>query len=154
MKDYEFLSWKELKKSFFSDYVIFRKISELEERMKKLEEKSESTYKGSFTEIPKPFPEEEYKKIQIFTTSDKEWELRKWEKELKFFNRIKKKLLETKTYKNKFVAIKDEKVIDFDIDKLRLAKRVNKKYRDEVVLIVKVEIGVPVAEIPSPEVFL
>jgi hypothetical protein len=86
--------------------------------------------------------------------SKEDWEFSKWREELDFFNSMKKKLLKDKVYRNKFVAIKDKKLIDSDIDNFRLVKRVNKKYHNDVVLIVKVEKGIRMAEIPSPEVSL
>lgn len=97
--------------------------------------------------------ESKYKKILLPpSTGEIDLEFRKWEEELSFFNSVKNKLFENIDYKNKFIAIKDKKVVDSDLDNFRLVKRINKKYPDEVVLIIKVEMGVPVAEIPSPEV--
>ncbi len=86
--------------------------------------------------------------------SESNWEFGKWEDELSFFNSIKRELLKNKAYRNQFVAIKDKRVVDFDLDNFRLVKRINKEYPNEVVLVAKVEIGVPAAEIPSPEVCL
>lgn len=156
MEDYKSPIREELKKGIFKDYIIWRKISELEERIKMKEEGSGFIYKSVPRETSKTIsPEEEYERLKaLLPISEEDWEFRKWREELDFFNSIKKELLTNKAYRNKFVAIKDKKVIDYDIDKFRLIKRVNKKYRNEVVLIVKVERGVPVAEIPSPEVSL
>lgn len=155
MKELESLTGEEIKKTTLRDYFIWLQVSKLEQRVKRIEKGSEFIYKSVSLEFSKRFPpEEEYKKIWLFPISEEDWEFKKWKEELEFFNSIKRELLEDKTYRNKFVAIKDKKLIDSDIDNLRLVKRVNEKYRNEVVLIVKVEIGSPVAEIPSPEVSL
>jgi hypothetical protein len=155
MKAYESPMWEELSKSILIDYAITMRVSKLEERIKRIEESSEFIYKSVFSKPYKTIlPDEEYKNIQMLPISKEDWEFSKWREELDFFNSMKKKLLKDKVYRNKFVAIKDKKLIDSDIDNFRLVKRVNKKYHNDVVLIVKVEKGIRMAEIPSPEVYL
>lgn len=151
----EHLVWEELNKSILRDYIISAKVSELEERIKKWEGKTELVYKTIFAETPKTISSEgAYKKTQIAPTRKRSSDIREWENELIFFNSIRKELFNDKTYKDKFVAIKNSKVIDLDLNNFRLVKRINKKYPNEVVLVVKVQVGFPVAEIPSPEVSL
>lgn len=154
MKDYESPVWEELKKSITRDYVISMAVNKLEERIRRIEESPEFIYKSVFRELSKTLsPEEEYKKIQMLPIGEEEdLEFKKWEEEIRFFNSIKRKLLEDKVYRNKFVAIKDKKLIDSDIDNFRLVKRINKKYPNEVVLVVRVEMGMRVAKIPSPRI--
>ncbi len=86
--------------------------------------------------------------------SESNREFRRWGEELSFFNSIKGKLWEDEAYRDKFVAIRDKKVIDSDLDDFKLVKRINKKYPSEVVLIAKVEMGMRVAKIPSPRIVL
>lgn len=74
-----------------------------------------------------------------------------WNRELAHFKKMKNHLLKDVKYGGKFVAIKEAKIIDSDLDDLRLAKRIDQKYPDEVVLIVKAEEEFPSIEEPSPE---
>ena len=146
---------KELRKSILRDYIIAAKVSELEERIKEWEGKTELIYKTISTQTPKTISfGGAYKKSQVTRIKKRDPDIREWENELIFFNSVRKELLNDKTYKNKFVAIKNSKIIDSDLDNFRLVKRINKKYPNEVVLVVKVQVGFPVAEISSPEVSL
>jgi len=160
--------WDELYKSTLRYYAISLAFSALEERVKGIEESHEFIYRNFFRDkkVKRLFTDGEHRNIPMSLIGygcenaptlhvgeeEKGWEFKKWKEELDFFNSIKRKLLEDETYRNKFVAIKDKRLIDYDIDNFRLAKRVNEKYRNEVVLIIKAEISMPVAEIPSPEI--
>jgi hypothetical protein len=42
-------------------------------------------------------------------------------------------------YGNSYLAVKDESVIDHDSDKFKLARRIEEKHRDQVVLISSLE---------------
>ncbi len=75
-----------------------------------------------------------------------------WEKELAYFQRVKDDLLKDSKYTNKFIAIKNKKIIDSDTNEFKLMQRINKAYPDEVVLIAKVDDERPVAEMRSPRV--
>ena len=96
-------------------------------------------------------PSLDYDKTYVMTTNTSDPEMSKWAEELAFFNSIQEDLLTDKAYKNKYVAIKDKKLIDSDADDFRLVERIDSKYPNDVVLVVKVEADVPIAEIPSPE---
>ena len=77
---------------------------------------------------------------------------KRWEIELAFFKGIKTKLLGDERYRGKFIAIKDKKIIDHDADEFKLARRINGKYADQVVLIAEVRKDDTVAELRSPRV--
>ncbi len=79
-------------------------------------------------------------------------ELKKFDREVNFFERIRKDLLKDQKLRGKFVAIRNHNIIDQDRDELKLAKRIMAKFPEQVVLIAKVEKHPPVYEIPSPEV--
>jgi len=79
-------------------------------------------------------------------------ELKKWEQEVRFFKHIRKNLLKDQKLRGKFVAIKDHKIIDWDRDEFKLARRMLAKFPEQAVLIVKVEKEFPEYELPSPEI--
>ncbi len=146
---------KGILRNYLRDYVIAAKVSELEERIKGYERRSELIYKTIFGQTPKTISfGGAYRKFQVTPIKNKDLDIREWEDQLIFFNSVRKELLNDKTYKNKFVAIKNSKIIDSDLDSFGLVKRIKKKYPNEVVLVVKVKVGSPVAEIPSPQVSL
>jgi hypothetical protein len=66
-----------------------------------------------------------------------------------FFDKNKNDLL--KKYKNMFVAIWDEKVVDFDEDKIKLARRVYEEIGYLPIYIQKVQKEIPTVRIPSPK---
>lgn len=153
MKNYQSTLSEELKNGFLRDYILPIKVSELEEKMKEIEKRTGFIYKSIVSETHKAIsPEEKYKKIQdLFPISSTDWEFKKWEGELNFFNSMKSKLLQDKRYRDKFVAIKGKEIIDSDIDDFRLVKRIDEGYPNDVVLVIKVAEKISVAEIPSPE---
>jgi hypothetical protein len=67
-----------------------------------------------------------------------------------YYEKNKDELFEK--YKHKFVAIWDESIIDFDEDKIRLAKRVYTKIGYLPIYIQKVEKERQQARIPSPKI--
>lgn len=156
MKEHNPGIWAEITKSMLRDYFITAHVSKLEERLRKVEEKSEPIYKSTNSETYWPkHTDKEYKNMDLnLPIDEKQNEYCKWQDELDFFNNAKKTILKNSQYRNKFVAIKNQKVIDSDKDKFRLVKRINKKYPDEAVLVVKVQIAVPRLEVPSPELVL
>ena len=84
--------------------------------------------------------------------SGEEAKLRQWRKELDWFERSASALAARPELNNKFIAVKDGKILDQDRNDVRLAKRVNKKYPRQVILIVKVPPDETVSEFPSPEI--
>jgi len=84
--------------------------------------------------------------------TDNDLQLKKWREELASFKKIAPELSDNSDYTNKYIAIKDKKIIDFDPDNFRLVKRINKKYPEEVVLVVKVSAVERICEVPSPEI--
>ena len=87
-------------------------------------------------------------------TGEEDLELKKWEDDLGYFQAMKARLLTDGTYRDKYIAIRDKKIIDSDVDHFRLARRVNEQYPYQAVLIARVEPDERVAEIPSPELSL
>lgn len=130
----------------------FAKVGTIEKRMSDLEKKvcrRGSAYKNI------PSPEEPYGEVKDFTPVDesgKEEFEKGWQKELDFFMSIREKLRKDKNLKDKFVAVKGNKVVDSDADDIRLTKRIGRKYPHVPVLIAKVEEERKATEVPSPEV--
>jgi len=79
-------------------------------------------------------------------------ELTEWRQQVLFYKRIQKKLLKDPSLLGKYVAIKDKTIIDSDICKFALARRVFQEYPSATILITKVERKSLVADIPSPEI--
>ncbi len=75
-----------------------------------------------------------------------------WRDEVSHFDKIKAGLWKDKKYRQKYVAIRRQTVVDVDDDKFRLAKRVKQHFAADVVLIAKVQISDSVVELPSPEI--
>lgn len=75
-----------------------------------------------------------------------------WETEFSHFQSAKQKLVEDGTYLNKYVAIKNKKIIDSDKNEIRLVRRINKTYPDEVVFIAKVDEKESIGVVRSPRV--
>jgi hypothetical protein len=143
---------KEISAGFIMDYTIARALSGIEKRVKNIEMHLELDYKKGVVRRQSVSPAEEYKMIELSTFDEFENQVNNWAKELQFFDSIKAQLLSDPLLTNRFVAIKDQKVIDHDIDKLMLARRINEKFAYQSVLIVKVQRSFPFAEVPSPEV--
>ena len=74
-----------------------------------------------------------------------------WLEILSSYGEFKKTLVDDPKYKDKYVAIKDMKVIDLDDDEFALAKRINRKYPKDVVLIGKVGDEEPEVYLRSPK---
>jgi len=93
----------------------------------------------------------EYREI---TTSKEDLEYkdqRIWKKERNAFAMMKNVLLVEEKYKGKFVAIHDEKIVDYDVDDRKLAKRVYEKYGYRPIYFGRVTEEIKVIEVPSPE---
>ena len=80
-----------------------------------------------------------------------EWgeEIRRWETQVHYFLRTRSELV--RQYGDRWVAIKDEAVVDTDDDRLALMTRINGSFPTEVVLVVRPIAGHRVVELPSPE---
>ncbi len=77
----------------------------------------------------------------------------KWRAELALFQSIENELAKDEGYAGKYVAFKDGRVIDSDVDEFRLARRIGEGYPGDVVLIAEVGAGIPdvTLELPSVE---
>jgi len=78
-------------------------------------------------------------------------DMRKWRRELEHFKHMKSALWKDKKLRHKFVAIRDGNVVDHDADKFALARRVSETFPGQVVLVMRVQRGARVVEMPSPE---
>ena len=78
--------------------------------------------------------------------------LQEWEKLVTFFKQKKTELLAQPKFKNKYVAICNEQVVDFDSDKFVLFDRTTKKYPNDIVLIVKVDEKERLVRLETPKV--
>jgi hypothetical protein len=90
-----------------------------------------------------------FEPVSAYNMKPKGFLLKKWEKQVNYFENNKNELLQK--YKNKFVAIKDENVVGAADDKFLLAERISKKYPDDIVLIIEVKDEIPFVEISTPE---
>ncbi|MGB2986484.1 MAG: hypothetical protein WBE26_11445 [Phycisphaerae bacterium] len=78
-------------------------------------------------------------------------DMRNWRRELEHFKHMKSALWKDKKLRHKFVAIHGGKVVDHNADKFALARRVSQTFPGQVVLIMRVQRGTRVVEMPSPE---
>ncbi len=78
--------------------------------------------------------------------------LAQWRKEAAYFDALMPKLWQDSKLRHKYVAVKGQKIVDFDEDKIRLAGRVLDNYPGEVVFIERVEAGASGVELSGPEV--
>lgn len=91
---------------------------------------------GEFPDVPSDAPDEE---------------MRRWRREVDEFDRMKDDLLNDAKLRNKFVAVHNGRVVDYDENKFELAKRVRRAFPGEVVLIERVQCAMRVIDMPSPE---
>lgn len=73
-----------------------------------------------------------------------------WYADLEYFQSIKSELLEDGTYVDKYIAIRNKKIIDSDKDEIKLALRIEKAYPDKVVFIAKVDEKENIGVVRSP----
>ena len=76
---------------------------------------------------------------------------RKWKQELERFEHLKSQLWKDPKLRHRFVALCDGKVVDHDLDKFALARRIRRSFPKQVVLITRVQRGTRVVDMPSPE---
>ncbi len=91
---------------------------------------------------------ESKKRVPVSTGDD----VRVLKAELKYFLKIKQKLLADPTYHGKFVAIKDKKVIDLGVDEFDLGAKLAITWPNDVIIIKKVVADDAVFDLSSPEV--
>ena len=144
---------RESYESLFRDYAIAKSVNDLEKRVKEIEKTVDLKYGSDSVVSTTRLNLEEYKKMQTAPSKrDADSEMKKLSEEMAVFKRIKTKMLSDKTYCNKYVAIKNGKVVDFDLNNLKLAQRINRKFPNEVVLLVKVKRGERLVKLRSPRV--
>ncbi len=71
--------------------------------------------------------------------------------EAAYFRSIVKRLLNDATYREAFVAIKDQKIIDSDQDEIALVERICQANPDDVVFVGRVAVETPTFDMSSPE---
>lgn len=79
-------------------------------------------------------------------------DMQAWQDDADFFESIRSSLWQDKTYRQKYVAIRQQQVVDVDDDKFGLALRVARQYPADVVFIAQVQREAQVVEVPSPEI--
>lgn len=75
-----------------------------------------------------------------------------WSREVAHFRALLPKLLADAAYRNKFVAIKDGRVVDVDESRPAVAARLYERYPGEVVFVGRVQRGIRSVRLPSPKV--
>ncbi len=76
-------------------------------------------------------------------------EIRLWRAEVQFFERMRKKLWENPEYREKYVAIRQKKIIDVGTNQFDLARKWSKQLPGKIVLITKVELEPPPVNLPD-----
>jgi hypothetical protein len=76
----------------------------------------------------------------------------RWWSELQYYLSVREKLWERQELRSKYIALKDHKIVDEDMDRFELARRAELAYPGEVVFISKVELTDPVINLPMMEV--
>ena len=84
--------------------------------------------------------------------ADRDKELSALLQEQAAFNELRPSLLADERYRDKYVAVLNHVVIDFDIDKYKLARRLIKKHPVDVVFIGNVQRDEAPVDLPSPEI--
>jgi hypothetical protein len=75
-----------------------------------------------------------------------------WKEQVEYYESSKEKIWQVEKYRNKYIAIMNKKIIDFDGDKFILARRVKKLHPEEVVLIKEIKQKEDVVRMRSPRV--
>jgi hypothetical protein len=70
-------------------------------------------------------------------------------KEYEWFESVRENLLKDEKYRGKFVAIKDEEIIDVGDDRLEMVLKMRDKFPSEVVLVTRVESEMRKGFVPS-----
>lgn len=150
------------KTSVQTDIYLASKVNDLETKLEELKRVLELTTEKTWSIHRKPhegslvdrIKNERYEPVRVLTFKPEREDitLTKWDSEVRYFESIRKELLKEKEYRNKFVAIKDKEIIGVDTEKIKLAKRVKRQYPHEVILITRVQRGMRVVELPSPEI--
>ena len=95
--------------------------------------------------IRKPLPESSLGR-------DQDLELAALLDEQAAFEQMRPSLREDDRYRDKYVAIRQHAVVDCDVDKFQLGRRMTAQYPEDVVLIANVPFDDPPVELPSPEI--
>lgn len=73
-----------------------------------------------------------------------------WRSQLDYFEHVRDRLWQDEQYRDRYVALRRQTVVDADQNKFELVKRVTARFPDEVVFIGKVATSPPLVRLPSP----
>jgi hypothetical protein len=142
----------EFEKALLIDYVCITGISALEKRLRTVEDFMNDFYKKNPPDKSN-LPDNEYIDTNRFLNllHEEDWQVREWEDGINHFFEIRNELWKDPSLRNRFIGLLNHEIVDSDINKIALAKRLNKKFPNRVVVIARVQLGLPEVEIPSPE---
>ena len=142
----------EFVKALLRDYVYISGISALEKRLRTVEDFMNDVYEKHSPEKSN-LPDNEYINMNRFLNllPERDWQFREWEDGINHFFEIRNELWKDPSLRNRFIGLLNHEIVDSDINKIALAKRLNKKFPNRVVVIARVQLGLPEVEIPSPE---
>jgi hypothetical protein len=66
-----------------------------------------------------------------------------------FYQRNKPRLLKDDRYAGKFIAVREQRIVDVDEDQSVLTSRLEKRFPDQVYFVTRVQAHEPVYEVPS-----
>lgn len=84
--------------------------------------------------------------------SEQSHEMAAWIKEQAAFDELRPSLSQDERYRNKYVAIHDRAVVDCDVDKFQLVRRLMKKFPDDVFFVGHASKDEPPVDLPSLEI--
>jgi len=84
--------------------------------------------------------------------SEQDNEMKVWLDEQAAFDELRPALKVDDRYRDKYVAIHRNAVVDCDLDKFQLVRRLMKNYPDDVLFVGHVQIDEPPVDLPSPEI--
>jgi len=76
-------------------------------------------------------------------------QLRQWRVEVQYFKRVRRKLWDNPLYREKYVVIKNKRILDVGVNQFDLARKWTKQFPGEAMLITKVELETPRIQLPD-----
>lgn len=83
---------------------------------------------------------------------DDDADMQSWRDDADYFESMRLSLCKDEAYRGKYIALRQQDIIDSDDDKFALVQRVRQQLPDDVVFVAKVQMETAVVEVPSPEI--
>ncbi|MCE9553608.1 MAG: hypothetical protein K8T91_09590 [Planctomycetes bacterium] len=86
------------------------------------------------------------------TASKQDHEMAAWLREQAAFDELRPSLSQDDRYRDKYVAIHERAVVDCDVDKFQLVRRLMKNFPDDIFFVGHASIDEPLVDLPSLEI--